>query len=127
MYVKWSAFLVDKVKKVLIVEDEEQLANLLADSLTIFETDSTAMTNPIEAIKHLNEGHKYDCIICDYRMPEMNGIEFFYQLRKMSIQSKFILMSGHEKIAEKHDLDRLELKFIKKPFCCEELLAMINT
>jgi len=83
------------MKKILIVDDEEQMRNLLSKKLTervfIVETAATGM----HALTKVNASKTpFDLVICDLKMPQMDGVKFFHQLKKISPKSKFLLMTG---------------------------------
>ncbi len=87
--------------KILHIDDDESLLYL---SKKIIENQDpkfivTSVTDP----KYVLENHsKFDCIISDYQMPEMNGIELAEALRKIS-ETPFVLYTGQgsEEVAEK--------------------------
>lgn len=53
-------------------------------------------TNPKE-IERLLFAKPYDVIVCDYRMPEMNGLDVLRYLRKIGIDISFILLTGWDR------------------------------
>ena len=70
-------------RKVLIVDDESTGRTILSKIVQQVEDDIgvEAFDNPQEALNWLNDNHP-DLIITDYRMPEMNGIEFIRKIRE---------------------------------------------
>lgn len=80
---------------ILHVDDEEPLLELTKLQLENHnETISViSETNPNEAIK-LAENQSFDCIVSDYNMPEMNGIDFLQQIREEFPDLPFILFTG---------------------------------
>jgi two-component system response regulator RpfG len=70
-------------RKVLIVDDESTGRTILSKIIQQVEDDIgvEAFDNPQEALNWLNDNHP-DLIITDYRMPEMNGIEFIRKIRE---------------------------------------------
>lgn len=90
--------------EVLLVDDEEDILNLAKIYLQKeVEFSNLEVTNsPKEALRKL-EDKEYDVIVSDYKMPEMNGIEFLDSLRERGGETPFILFTGRgsEKIAMK--------------------------
>jgi PAS domain S-box-containing protein len=88
--------------RVLHVDDEPDFMAIAARMLNSFDPllqiDST--TSPREALEKL-EKKEYDCIISDYKMPEMDGIQLAIRIREKS-NIPFILYTGQgsEEVAE---------------------------
>lgn len=80
--------------RVLCVDDEPDLASLVARFLTEDEPDidATAITSGREAIDRVDEG--FDCIVCDYDMPGMDGLEVLEAVRERTEEMPFILFTG---------------------------------
>ena len=81
-------------KKVLIVDDKEQIAKILFAYLHQ-DYECFYMQNPPQAIEWLSRGNMPDLIISDIRMPEMRGDEFLAYLKfnpqELKIRIKKIL------------------------------------
>ena len=90
------------VVRVLHVDDEPDQLKLT--KIFLEETDTslqiTSVSSPEEALKRLQE-ESYDCIVSDYKMPDMDGIEFARRVRQTS-RLPFIIYTGHgsEEVAE---------------------------
>jgi signal transduction histidine kinase/FixJ family two-component response regulator len=90
------------VIRVLHVDDEPDQLKLT--KIFLEETDPslqiTSVTSPEEALQRLQE-EAYDCIVSDYKMPDMDGIEFARRVRQSS-RLPFIIYTGHgsEEVAE---------------------------
>ncbi len=80
--------------RVLLVDDEESQRELtklnLASADPSFEIKATL--TPSEALRLLS-GQPFDCIVSDYQMPEMNGIQFCVEIRKTR-SIPFIIYTG---------------------------------
>ncbi len=66
---------VGHIKKVLIVDDNEHNRFILKEILAFKRIESREAKNGLEAIEIIKEGDKYDAILMDYHMPEIDGIE----------------------------------------------------
>jgi signal transduction histidine kinase/DNA-binding NarL/FixJ family response regulator len=88
--------------KVLYLDDEED--QLTLTKLYLERADPsiqiTSVSSPIEAL-NLIQSMAFDCILSDYRMPKMNGIEFA-KMVKVATDTPIIIYTGHgsEEIAE---------------------------
>ncbi len=83
-----------KAFKILIVDDEEMLQDLLELILTDeFVCETTKASNGLEAMNILKDGQEFDLIISDYKMPHATGGELC--LYNMSHKNfPFFLFSG---------------------------------
>lgn len=80
--------------RILVVEDDRDFATLTKANLEkrgAFEVDIT--TDPREAVER-TEATDYECIISDYDMPEMDGLELLETVRETDPRIPFILFTG---------------------------------
>ena len=61
--------------RILLIEDDEQLAKLLARMLELEGIETTMAFNPLEGLKILENGLKYDALVLDLSLPDMDGFE----------------------------------------------------
>ena len=66
---------IDKIKKVLIVDDNENNRLIVSQMLLLKNIQSTEATNGLEALQILSTGEQFDVILMDYHMPFMDGLE----------------------------------------------------
>ena len=84
----------------------------------------STFTDPFVALKHLlNNPNKYQILISDYRMPNLNGCELGAKVKELNGNIKVILMSAYDSI---EDNNILNFELIRKPFSLQKLLDMIN-
>ncbi len=76
---------------ILLVDDEESFLELTTINLEGFFTITSA-TRPSQALKLLSE-QNFDCIVSDYKMPEMNGVQLCVEVRKTSM-IPFLIYTG---------------------------------
>ena len=118
-------------KRILIVDDEPDI-NLLFKM--ILEENSEFMvhsfTDPLLALKNF-KSNLYDLILVDIKMPEMDGLDFYREIRKIDKNVRLCFVTASEKYYEpfrKEIYDILgENCFIQKPIANEDLLRVINT
>ncbi|MCJ7496608.1 MAG: response regulator [candidate division Zixibacteria bacterium] len=79
---------------ILIVDDEKEIRNLFQDFLTQEGYKVFTATNGVEAIS-LGKQNRFDLALLDIRMPGMNGIETFQELRKFKKDLEVIILTGH--------------------------------
>jgi two-component system, cell cycle sensor histidine kinase and response regulator CckA len=81
--------------RVLVVDDELQIANTLRELLAA-EHEVVAVTSGREALAAIEGGGDFDVIFCDLMMPEMNGMDLYERLRASSpgLERRIVFMSG---------------------------------
>ncbi len=77
---KWEN--IDTVKKVLIVDDNDNNRIILRDMLKLKNIISEEAKSGTEAMEMIESGNKYDAVLMDYHMPEMDGLETIKKLRE---------------------------------------------
>ncbi|AWI51502.1 transcriptional regulatory protein CpxR [Actinobacillus minor 202] len=111
--------------KILLVDDDIELTELLAELLSLEGFDVKVVHNGQEALNELEE-NVYDLVLLDIMMPILNGIETLKQLRQ-KLTTPVLMLSARD-----DDIDRvlgLELgadDYLPKPFNDRELVARIK-
>ncbi len=117
-----------KSNKVLVLDDEKIVTSTLKTLLSLEGfSNSTYFNNPKEALEYL-KFDKPDVIISDFVMPEMNGIDFLIEAKKMYPEISMILLTGY---ADKENaikaINEVGLyKYIEKPWDNEDLIINIK-
>jgi DNA-binding response OmpR family regulator len=110
---------------VLIVEDDEFIASLIAEALKD-ETNVRPLIlhNGSDAIRFLADQH-VDLLILDYQLPGANGIEVYDTMRlsARTDHTPVLFITATDKRAE---FRRRGLTYIRKPFDLFELLATVE-
>ncbi len=114
------------MSKILIIEDEEPIRRVLVRILT--EEDSSF------EIKEASDGKKgldliknesFDLVLCDIKMPKVDGIELLQRTRKTNLTLPFIMLTGHGNIETAVESMKLgAYDFISKP---PDLNRLINS
>lgn len=114
------------MKKILLIEDDEQMAELLERFLVEQALEVSRVIRPSQAIALL-ELEKFDLIILDLSLPEMDGLELCIKIRE--ITDIYIIISS-----ARSDLDDKLIGFengaddyLPKPYSPRELLARIKS
>jgi two-component system, NtrC family, nitrogen regulation response regulator NtrX len=113
------------MSKILVIDDERSIRNTLREILEYekFEVDDAA--DGIEGLKMINSG-KYDAILCDIKMPRMDGIEVLDQVLKIS-DTPVIMISGHGTIDTAVEaIKKGAYDYISKPLDLNRLLVSIR-
>jgi DNA-binding NtrC family response regulator len=114
------------MKKILLVDDEQNVLNALRRELKDhFETET--FDNPLSALERCREA-QFDLVIADYKMPEMNGIEFLKQFGILQPDAARLVLSGEADIdALVRTINETHIyRFLAKPWEKAELLSSIR-
>ena len=114
------------MSKILVIDDERSIRNTLKDILEYekYEVDlAEDGKKGLEMVKHT----EYDIVLCDIKMPGMDGIEVLGQLNGVSPDSPVIMISGHGNIdTAVESIKKGAYDFIEKPLDLNRLLITIR-
>jgi DNA-binding response OmpR family regulator len=114
------------MSRILIVEDEPDIASVLADDLRVEGYESVIAADG-EAALRLAREQSWDLILLDLMLPRKDGFEVCRELRRARIQTPIIMLTAKTQEAEK--VLGLELgadDYVTKPFSPRELRARIK-
>ncbi len=115
-----------KQLKILLVEDESQIARLIELELNYEGYEVLIAKNGIEGIK-MAKDIAPDLILLDCMLPELQGEEVCKQLREDGTNTPIIMLTAKDSLEDKVKcLDYGADDYITKPFATEELLARIR-
>ena len=114
-----------KPAQILIVDDDRDMAESLADYVEILGHEATIACNGQEAVDHHRKS-RFDITFMDVRMPVMNGIDSFFEIRKLKPSARIVLMTGFKEPNVNKALQHGVLGLLLKPFPLSELLAWID-
>jgi CheY-like chemotaxis protein len=113
----------------LIVDDEVEIVNMLTDYLQEeFSCRVTKAHNGEDAI-NLCRKNKYDCIITDYNMPVLTGLDLLNELRKdtnINFQTGIIFTSGYRPDLAPNDKLWENVFILNKPYKNETLSFLVK-
>ena len=112
--------------KVLVVDDEEDIVEVIQDRLEAYGFTVATAGNGSEALKKLSS-EKFDGIFLDVKMPEMGGIEALEEIRKRDKKIPIIIItSSSTREAAIEAIAKGASEYVLKPFEWEELKAKIE-
>ncbi|HMH09407.1 MAG TPA: response regulator [Candidatus Nitrosopolaris rasttigaisensis] len=116
-------------KKILLVEDEQDLSVVFNMVLEDGGYEVDCFTDPLLALKNFESGF-YDLVILDIKMPEMDGFELHMKLKKIDNAVKICFLTASEMYYEefrKEEFSGLDKDlFLRKPIKNEDLIKEIN-
>ena len=118
----------DKMKKILVVDDEPDVCFVLEELLSEngFVVDS--FENPTLALEKF-KAHSYDLVVLDIKMPELNGFALYRQIKRFNKKVKVCFITAGEIYYDEYSdiFSSVPAKyFIRKPIENEELMKRIN-
>ncbi len=109
----------------MVVDDEEDLCRLLAESLRREGFQVAAATSGREALA-LVEQEPPDLIILDLAMPEMDGIETLRRIRERGVRAKVVILTAYGTAQRAREAMALGVReFLGKPFELDRFLRLV--
>jgi two-component system OmpR family response regulator len=109
--------------RILIVEDEEKMARMLARVLReegyVVETAGDGRTGLARAL-----GDSFDLLIVDWMLPERSGVQIVRGLRAADVETAVLMLTARDQVEDRVEgLDAGADDYLPKPFALPELLA----
>ena len=113
--------------RIAVIDDDEAVLDALRLYFARQNLDTSCFADAEAFLACIKRGQRFDCIVCDVRMPKMSGFELVKRLKAASFNAPIILITGHGDI----DMAVAAIKvgafdFIEKPFDEARLLASIQ-
>lgn len=120
-----------KKRLVAIVDDELDIVNLFRDALSkIKELSIFTFTDPMAALEHIRMNKSnYAVVISDLRMPDMNGMDLIYNIKKENPLVRTLLMTAFEvndKVFEQYVKNNIIDGFLQKPLKLKDLESEVQ-
>ncbi len=113
-------------QSILIIDDEKAIRKALGEILTFEGFVVDEATDGAEGVKKIKENN-YDCILCDIKMPKMDGIEVLQVAREERPDTPFIVISGHGNLETAVDaVKKGAYDYISKPPDLNRLLITVR-
>lgn len=115
-------------KRVMVVDDELTLAELLAEMMIELGYECESFSDPTAALAAFSvEGARYDIVICDQTMPELSGLELIERMRALKPGFNAILCSGFtRRVTERDASIDPSIRFLNKPYTFEMLQTVLG-
>jgi len=114
------------LKKILAVDDEEDILFTLEAVADVADLNMTTTSRGLKALKYI-ENNKFDLLLVDYHMPDINGLKLVKEIRKIDKKIPILVLT----VDESMDLAKKFLKagaddFANKPIKTADLISRIN-
>ena len=112
--------------RVLLVDDEEDFVDALAQRLEVRDFDVTTALSGADALER-TEDTEIDLVILDVQMPGVDGLEVLREIKQRKPLIEVIMLTGHATVQTAIDGMKLgAYDFLLKPTETEELVEKIN-
>jgi DNA-binding response OmpR family regulator len=120
---------ISKQKRILIIDDEEDVAISLSKVLEQYGFMTDFFIDPVLAYSNF-KGGQYDLVILDIKMPEIDGFYLYKKIREIDSRIKICFLTAteffHEQIRKEQGLDFKQETFLRKPIEIENLVHSIE-
>ena len=114
------------MSKILVIDDEKSIRNSLKETLEYEKYEVDLAKDGIEGLKLIEE-NKYDTILCDVKMPKMDGIEVLEKIHQITSDIPVIMISAYGDIdTAVGAIKKGAYDFIEKPPDLNRLLITIR-
>ena len=112
--------------KILVIDDEKSIRNTLKEILSYEHYDVHEAGDGLEGIK-MAEKEKYDVVLCDIKMPKMDGLEALEKLLEKNSEVPVVMISGHGTVETAVEaLKKGAFDYISKPLDLNRMLVTIR-
>jgi len=113
-------------EKVLLVDDEEEFLEIMAERMRARDMEVTTSKSATEALS-LIETESYDAVIMDFMMPEMDGIQALKAIKAKKPEMQIILLTGQATVAKGVEAMKAgAVDFVEKPADLDALSEKIK-
>jgi two-component system, NtrC family, nitrogen regulation response regulator NtrX len=114
------------MSKILVIDDERSIRNTLKDILEYEKYEVDLAEDGKKGLEMVKQT-EYDIILCDIKMPGMDGIEVLEQMNTVAPDSPVVMISGHGNIdTAVESIKKGAYDFIEKPLDLNRLLITIR-
>lgn len=107
-----------KKYSILVIDDEIEILDMLSRFLSRNPNFSVqTFSNPVSALSSINNNTKYDLVLLDIIMPQMNGLDVLEKLKEINSDQKVIMMTAYstlDKVLKSHKIGATN--YVMKPF-----------
>ena len=113
--------------RILIVEDEENVAYVIATALRLAGFSISETSSGRDALRLASEDDSTDLIVLDVQLPDLNGFEVCRRLRFAGVNTPLIFLTAADSVDDRvRGLTIGGDDYLIKPFSVEELVARVH-
>ncbi|MDX5340139.1 MAG: sigma-54 dependent transcriptional regulator [Cyclobacteriaceae bacterium] len=112
--------------QILVIDDDQDLCRVLSNFLKKSNYEVDVAYKADEGLKLLRN-KSYDLILCDYRLPDMTGVEALQKIKVLSPESAVIIITGYSDVRTAVDTFKYGANdYVTKPLYPDELLVTVK-
>ncbi len=112
--------------KVLVVDDDDTLLQLLTETVQTMGCSATAAHSGLDALNIISE-RKFDIVVTDLKMPGMDGLSLLEEIKKIDKDVVVIMVTGYATLETAvKAIEKGAYDYIAKPFRLDELMVVIK-
>jgi len=116
----------NEARRVLIVDDNPNMSNLLSDMLEVFDFSSQRAADGEEALSILHQ-QDFSLLITDLRMPKMTGLELLKAVKDQYPELPVVVITGYSTEATEQELVSAKADgFLNKPFRMNDIESVLR-
>ncbi len=112
--------------KILVIDDEDIVRRSCSRTLSPLGYEVRLTQSSLDGLRMIDE-EKFDLVLTDIKMPDMDGIEVLKQVRDRFPEMKVIIMTGYQSV--ENALKSVQLgafDYIEKPFSPDTLISSVS-
>ncbi|UCE78911.1 MAG: sigma-54-dependent Fis family transcriptional regulator [Nitrospiraceae bacterium] len=112
--------------KILVIDDEDIVRRSCSRTLSPLGYEVRLTQSSLDGLRMIDE-EKFDLVLTDIKMPDMDGIEVLKQVRDKFPETKVIIMTGYQSV--ENALKSVQLgafDYIEKPFSPDALISSVS-
>lgn len=115
-------------EEILFVDDEESIVTMTKKVLERLSYKVEGKTNPVEALELFqSEPQRFDLVISDMTMPQMTGVKFLEQIKRLRPDIPFIICTGHSALMDEEQSKKMGVNaFLMKPIVMKAIAATVR-
>jgi CheY-like chemotaxis protein len=113
---------------ILVVDDERDFLESVKRGLVISGyRNLKLLTDPLEAVRLVEDGESYDIALLDITMPGMNALELLERIKTLSPNTACIMLTAVDEVSVAEEcIQKGAHDYLVKPFSSEELVLRIE-
>ena len=121
----------ERKRRILVVDDEPDNASIFTMGLEDEGFEVDMFTDSPLALSMVQAGKKYDLLILDIQMPDMNGFDLYEEVKKIDNKVKVCFLTAFgegytEEFERRFSSSSPDVNFIRKPIRVNDLVKNVN-
>ena len=112
--------------KMLVIDDDDDVLETCRVIFTDEGYDVVTTNSPDQGLRLLADSH-FDVVLCDWKMPQFDGMDVVEEVDRRSPDSAIVMISGHPTVGRAAEaMKRGAMDYLPKPFTPEEIISTVK-